>query len=156
MMRWAYWVLALGLALGAGFVHARSDALIVDLIDQPALQVDKSPAEAAVIKKAFLTAGTRLGWSFTEEAPDRLVGTLVVRNRHTAVVEISLRSGAFDLKYRSSVNLHARETPNAVAGNEPTPPAGARVTSGGVWTIHPSYTRWVRNLVAGVRAELGS
>ncbi len=151
----ANWILALSLAFCAGLVQARAGVPIIDFIGQTALRADRSPLDAPAIKKAFHTVGARQGWSIIEEAPDRLVGTLLVRGKHTAVVEITLRQGGFDLKYRSSINLHARETPLEAGASEPAPPAGAKLASGGVWTIHPNYNRWVGNLVAGARAELG-
>ncbi len=147
--------LVLAMCLCASAVQARPGVPAIDLINQAARDSSNAPVGVEALKKGFRAAGARLGWNFVEEAPDRLVGTVVVRNKHTAAVEITLRTGSFDLRYRSSVNLNAREEEAVDAGGESTPAGAARASAGKIWIIHPNYNSWVNNLVTRARAEFG-
>jgi hypothetical protein len=149
-------IAALLCVLAASGVGAAGNAPIVDLIAQPAQRADQKPAEVADIAKAFRAAGGALGWSFAEQGPEHLVATIVVRGKHSAVVDIQMRRGEYDLKYRNSVNLRFKEVdaddsgqPLVAMPHQPSLGSGKTVR-----TIHSSYHRWVSNLTKGVAGEL--
>lgn len=81
------------------------------------------------VKVAIIRAGAGLGWQIAEEAPGKLVGTLVLRT-HTAVVDIAYTATSYSITYRSSVNLDA---------------------SGG--QIHKNYNGWISNLVKAINTQ---
>jgi len=83
------------------------------------------------VRVAIVRAGSGLGWQMTDEGPNKLVGTLVLRT-HTAVVEIPYSTTNYSIKYRSSMNLNEQ---------------------GG--TIHKNYNGWIQNLVKGINTQLG-
>ncbi|CAG0983981.1 hypothetical protein BURK2_02005 [Burkholderiales bacterium] len=143
------------LILATANAAAAGRAPIIDLSAQTARRADGNPAEVADIAKAFRAAGGSLGWTFAEEGPAHLVGTVVVRGKHTVVVDIFLRRGEYDVKYRSSVNMRYREEDADDTGkpaeNQPQQPS---LASKKVRTIHSSYNSWVMNLIHGVTGEL--
>jgi hypothetical protein len=81
------------------------------------------------VRAAIIRAGAGLGWQITEEAPGKLVGTLVLRT-HTAVVDIFYTATTYSIQYRSSINLDE---------------------SGG--QIHKNYNGWISNLVKGINTQ---
>jgi hypothetical protein len=83
------------------------------------------------VRAAIVRAGSGLGWQMSDEGPNKLVGTLVLRT-HTAVVEIPYSTTNFSIKYRSSINLNEQ---------------------GG--TIHKNYNGWIQNLTKGINTQLG-
>jgi hypothetical protein len=89
----------------------------------------KQPS-AEQVRMAILRAGGALGWQMKEEGPNKLVGTLVLRN-HTAVVDIPYSPTSYSIKYRSSINLDE---------------------SGG--NIHKNYNGWIQNLTKGINTQL--
>jgi hypothetical protein len=83
------------------------------------------------VRAAIVRAGSALGWQMSDEGPNKLVGTLVLRT-HTAVVEIPYTTTNYSIKYRSSINLNEQ---------------------GG--TIHKNYNGWIQNLTKGINTQLG-
>lgn len=106
----------------------------------PIMQVNDSAVATATgkrlsndqVRSAIVRAGAALGWQMQDEGPNKLVGTLNLRN-HTAVVEIPYSSTSYSIKYRSSVNLHEKD------GN-----------------IHKNYNGWIQNLTRGISAQLAA
>jgi hypothetical protein len=88
------------------------------------------PLSADQVKVAIVRAGSALGWQVREEAPGKLVATLVLRS-HTAVVEIPYSAASYSVRYKSSIDL-----------NE------------GDGQIHKNYNGWVENLDRDIRANL--
>jgi hypothetical protein len=112
--------------------------LVVACATVPIMNVDNAavPAQggkqptADQVKMAIMRAGGALGWQMKEEAPNKLVGTLMLRT-HTAVVEIPYSATSYSIKYRSSTNLDE---------------------SGG--NIHKNYNGWIQNLTKGINTQL--
>ena len=104
----------------------------------PIMNVDNAPVLTAAgkqptaeqVRMAIMRAGAALGWQMKEEGPNKLVGTLMLRN-HTAVVDIPYSTTGYSIKYRSSVNLDE---------------------SGG--NIHKNYNGWIQNLTKGINTQL--
>lgn len=92
-----------------------------------------SPLTLNDYKKAIIRAGANRGWSFTEEGRGHLLGSLNVRNKHFAEVDVTFDATAFSLAYKSSRNLNYNAGENA---------------------IHPNYNNWVKNLQKDIQAEV--
>lgn len=92
-----------------------------------------SAMTAEQVKKAIISGASLIGgWSVKEEEPGKLTLTLVVRNKHTAVIAVNYDDKGYSIKYVSSINLdYAKED-----GQE---------------LIHHNYTRWVNNLMLSVK-----
>lgn len=117
------------LALAVAIAGCRTAPLMN--IEEQALPV---PAGKAVtleqVRSAILRGGGALGWQMRDEGPNKVVGTLTLRD-HTAVVDIPYSTRGFSIKYRSSINL------NESAGR-----------------IHNNYNGWVQNLQRGINTQL--
>ncbi len=117
-----------------GATAARSAVPLVEYEDVAATTSSGKVASADEIRKAFMVAGARHNWVFTEEGPNKLVGTLNIRT-HQIVVDVPISEGKFSVLYKNSVNMKY--------GME----EGKKV-------IHPQYNNWVKNLLGDTRAEL--
>ena len=80
-----------------------------------------------------LPAGTRRGWTFKDAGPGKLIGTLIVRGRHTVEVEVTYSPERYSVVYKNSSNMNYSEQGSL---------------------IHPNYNKWVGDLMNGVRSEL--
>jgi hypothetical protein len=84
-------------------------------------------------KNAIIRGGSKRGWTFQEEAPGHLIGSVAVRNKHSATVDILFDTKNFTISYKSSLNL------NYYAKRK---------------EIHPKYNTWVRFLQDDIQAEI--
>ena len=84
------------------------------------------------LEKAILRAGLTLGWRMTPQGPGRAEGVLVLRT-HTAIVDITYDTKAFNITYKDSIKLDYRESDK---------------------TIHSNYNGWVQNLEKAIRAQV--
>lgn len=109
-------------------------AELVEWKDVAAVTGSGKPATADEIRRAFLVGGARRGWTFTEDAPGKMTGRLLVRS-HTLVMNLAYQDGKFSLTYQDSIDLDYKDD------------AGKR-------TIHRSYINWNTNLMNDARAEL--
>lgn len=75
------------------------------------------------LKEAF--AGRK--WTTKWVSNGRLVGKIIVRNKHTLVVEVKYNTRQFDINYKNSNNLKYR-------------------VKDGVQTIHPNANKWIMNV----------
>jgi hypothetical protein len=107
---------------------------LIEWEDVAAVTGSGKPATADEIRRAFLVGGARRGWTFTEDAPGKMTGRLVVRS-HTLLMNFVYADGKFSLTYQDSINLDYKDD------------AGKR-------TIHRSYVNWNTNLMNDARAEL--
>jgi hypothetical protein len=88
------------------------------------------------IGKRVAAAAISKGWSLSGVEPGRVTATLVVRGKHTTVVDITYTEKTFSIKYKDSTNmLYDRDKD----GNE---------------TIHTNYNRWVSSLLIAINKEL--
>jgi hypothetical protein len=86
------------------------------------------------VAAAIIRAGTLTGWKIVPVRPGLMTGTLAVRGKHSAVVEIAYDKKEYTITYKSSGNL--KYTPDG--------------------TIHPNYNKWVTTLDHNIRRELAS
>lgn len=99
-------------------------------VDRMAVSSNKENVSKADVRTAILRAGGTLGWQITDNGPDALIGTLVLRN-HKAVVDIPYSATQYSITYKDSVNLDYTGT-----------------------TIHSNYMGWVQNLQKAIAVQL--
>jgi hypothetical protein len=83
------------------------------------------------IAAAIIRAGAVTGWEIVPVRPGLMSGTLEVRGKHTAVVDIAYDRREYKITYKSSTGL--------------------KYDSG---KIHPQYNNWVATLDKNIRREI--
>lgn len=135
------------LFLGVLSTTAVAQRALVPIIDYTNISVATSsgkPVTVEQVKDAIGAAGKRLNWDMAFTANNGVVATLVVVNKHTIAVDISVAREKYSIKYRSSINMKY-----SAAGD----PAGRPDSAGGP-VIHPAYNQWVQTLESAIQAEL--
>jgi len=94
----------------------------------------KAPS-AEQVKQAIIAAASNKSWSIAHQADGKLLATLIVRNKHTIVVEIAYAADTYSLRYKDSINMKFDQRD-------------------GQPVIHPYYNRWVQELKDAIRIEL--
>ena len=84
------------------------------------------------VKKAIIAGANLKGWTAKEEGPGKLTLTIVVRNKHTAVIDVGYSNKGYSIKYVSSINLDYE-------------------VEDGKELIHHNYTRWINNLILSIK-----
>ncbi len=120
----AFWACALP-------AHSRNLAQIQNYENVPVGSGKLIPAEK--MREAFVAAGARRSWTFKDAGPGKLIGTLVVRGRHTVEVEVTYSPERYSVVYKNSSNMNYSEQGSL---------------------IHPNYNKWVGDLMNAVRSEL--
>lgn len=106
--------------------------LVQDVIDQPIVRFDDAPLTVHDVERAIVLGGMEHGWKIAPVAPGHMVGTLVVRGKHEAVVDITYDTHTYSVTYKDSTNLDYR------------PPR----------FIHKNYNRWVAYLVRSINSNI--
>jgi len=138
-------------ALGTSPAFAqRTPVSIVNYPNIPVATASGKAVQAEQVKKAIQDAATAKGWTVTDEAGNKMFATLVVRNKHTVMVEIAYSAQKYSLRYRDSVNMNYHSEarydsrlPGARNGSTPRGPV-----------IHPAYNTWVQELKYAIGVEL--
>ncbi len=129
----------LGLALVAlTTATACTSVPIANIENQAIVRADGKTLTAEQVKRAIIRAGSnrRQNWSISEEKEGHLVGTLVVRGKHTAMVDILYSATRFNIRYRDSTNL------NFEKGKDDRD------------VIHRRYNKWVNDLYRAIMTEI--
>ena len=92
-----------------------------------------TPLTLEQYEQAIIRAGSMRGWVFERAGPGHLVGTNVVRGKHTAVVDITFNTETFSITYKDSNNLKYDSAKQK---------------------IHPNYNTWVDLLKVDIQTEL--
>jgi hypothetical protein len=125
-------VLVICLAATAPVHAAQPGEPIANFEGMPVKTLGAAPSPAQV-REAIIEAGQRRAWTFVDAGPGLLIATLLVREKHTAEVNIAYTAENYSLTYRRSMNL--------------------RYSADGP-TIHPSYNKWVTEFVNSINTEL--
>lgn len=121
--------LALALALHSGAAVASRAA---DLQEAPrVLSTSPTPLDARQLRDRIVRGGQTLEWAVTREAPGLLELTLDKNGKHQVTVAVRYDATGYDVTYVRSFNLNYQEV-------------------NGVRKIHPSYNRWVLNLIKAI------
>jgi hypothetical protein len=122
------------LALFATPAFARSPVPIIDFKDQAILTTGGRVMTEGLVRDAVIRAATSLGWALAPDGDRKFVGTLVVRSKHTVVVEVSYSPDRYSVVYKSSIDMKYD-------------------IKDGVPVIHPFYNDWAKKLVDAIRVE---
>jgi hypothetical protein len=123
------------LALTAGPAAARDTVPLVDYINEPVQRPDGAVLTEARVLQAIFNAANKRKWSLGRAGGGLVTATLVIRSKHTMVVDIMYSSHAISMKYRDSINLKYE-------------------LRGGAPYIHPTYNAQAKALMDLIRSEL--
>ena len=80
------------------------------------------------VKLGLSSALIARGWSMSNQKPGYMQAKVIVRGKHTLVVDINYTENSFDIKYKSSINLKYK------------------VDSECIEKIHPNANSWMENV----------
>ncbi len=104
----------------------------------PIYNVVNAPVDPAAdgnmdrVAQTITKAGTSLGWRIQPIRPGLMTGTILVRGRHLAVVDIPYDAKTFSITYKQSEKLLQRD-------NE----------------IHKNYNKWIKALEHRIQGLIG-
>ncbi|HVP66831.1 MAG TPA: hypothetical protein VMT17_06170 [Anaeromyxobacteraceae bacterium] len=87
------------------------------------------------VRNAIIRAAASLGWTLVPDGDKKFVATLVVRNKHTVVADVTYSAEKYSVVYKSSINMKYG-------------------VDDGVPVIHPFYNDWARTFAEGIRNEI--
>lgn len=93
------------------------------------------PVTAEKVKQAIVAAASAKHWGIVHQANGKMQATLLVRNRHTIVVEITYNAKEYSIRYKDSINMRHELQDNQ-------------------HMIHPNYNKWVQGLIDSIRLEI--
>lgn len=123
------------MALCVFSIGCRKGAPIQDITSNTATAAS-TPLTEQDVRKAILIACSARGWQGKEVSPGLIEARLLVRNKHSIVVDIPYTAAAYSIKYKSSANMEYD------------------VKNDGSAAIHPNYNKWVGTLNADINAQL--
>lgn len=124
----------LALALAAAPAVAREPVPIINYDNVPIVSTSGKVPRLEQVKQTIQAAGQAKGWSIAFQADGKSLATLIVRSKHTIVVEIIYTAEQYSMQYKDSTNMKFGERD------------GGKV-------IHPFYNRWVQDLKEAIRVE---
>lgn len=123
------------MALCVFSVGCRKGAPIGD-VSASTVTAASTPLTEQDVRKAILTACSFRGWQATEVSPGLIEARLMVRNKHTIVVDIPYTATTYSIKYKSSTNMEYDSK------------------SDGSAVIHPNYNKWVGTLNSDINTQI--
>ncbi|HUF87994.1 MAG TPA: hypothetical protein VMM59_11485 [Thermohalobaculum sp.] len=84
-------------------------------------------------RNAIIRGGAKRGWTFEDAGPGHLVGSVTVRGKHHAKVDVMFDTEQFSITHKASQNLNYNPSRQQ---------------------IHPNYNSWVSNLQQEIQAEI--
>lgn len=112
---------------------ARTPVPVID--PAPVIFSSSAPPDATAFKAILLRAASSHDWTLQREQDDTYTLQLVVRNKHTAAVDVRYTATGYQITYASSANLNYTD-------------------KGGTRLIHPHYNTWVEALNRAIQLEL--
>lgn len=98
----------------------------------PTRDISVNEVSVKAVHTAIIRACVLLEWVPKEKNPNTIRASILVRNKHTVVVDIPYSANSYSIKYVNSINMKAK-------------PDG---------TIHPNYNKWVTKLADQINQEL--
>lgn len=87
---------------------------------------------------AIVKACVSNGWRASTTSPGNIEATIMVRNKHTVVVNIPYTPTSYSINYKASTNMEYK------------------VKSDGSASIHPNYNNWVARLDQSIRSNVAA
>jgi hypothetical protein len=134
-------------------------ARIAPLVNYENIEIAGQPGKIISlddIGKALVVAAQVNSWKISDAKTGQAMATLVIRNKHTIVVELTYTVKALSVKYKDSINMNydpAYKEYNSnynEVGSPTYDSANAKVYE----VIHPNYNVWVGQLIKAIQAEL--
>jgi hypothetical protein len=123
---------------------------IVNFENQQIKRFDNKKLTMEEVQMAIRNSAEKMGWRVEPNGPGKIIATLVVRNKHTAVVDITYSPESYSITYKSSINLDYADSPQGAPMIEEGGTVGVR--KGPV--IHPNYNKWVQQFNDEIFREL--
>jgi hypothetical protein len=120
-------------ALAGPAAGAILEAEVENFENIPVKAIGGKPLSSAEVRDAIVAAATSRQWKIDYVRAGALIGRLNVGGKHLAEVNILYSPEQYSVVYRDSVNLNYRAADS---------------------TIHPSYNRWVKQLVDAINLSL--
>ena len=117
----------------AAWISACTSNPLIDVIDHPITWTTSAQRDSKLVEEAILLGLVDKGWTGKVVRPGIINGSILVRGKHRAEVQIYYDANKYSIVYKSSQNLDYRSK------NE---------------TIHRNYNRWVLNLQRSIDARL--
>lgn len=136
------------LAVFATPVQAHTEP-IVNFENQVIKRFDDKKLSMADVLTAIRNAAEKMDWRVEPNGPGRIIATLVVRNQHTAIINIVYNTESYSITYRDSINLDY-----SAQGAKPQIKEGKLVPPAATGVIHPNYNKWVQQFNDAIFREL--
>ncbi len=114
------------------FVLISSTACVVSSKIQTPNYPVATHIETNQVEKAIMSACMEIGWRAKKLDANTVRATIVVRGKHTVVVDIPFSNSSYKINYVSSTEMDAD----------------------GKGNIHPNYNKWVNNLARHINKNL--
>ena len=124
--------LLLVLFVALAVVGCKRPNTIQNVSDQPITRYDSAELSMQQIERAIVLGGMEKGWTMQSVAPGHIVGSIDVRGKHSASVDIHYDKSTYSVTYKDSSNLDY-QPPNL---------------------IHRNYNNWVTNLVRSINTSI--
>jgi len=96
--------------------------------------IEKTPT-AEQVRAAIMSGAQEKGWVVVQVGPGKLQGTLLVRGKHTVVIDIPYSPEKYALIYKDSQNMNYHE-------------------KDGQKVIHPFFNRWLLELKKSIELAM--
>lgn len=115
---------------------ARQTVPIVNIDNVPVVSAENKKLSSEQVLQAIKTAIISQSWTVSNVADGVVTATILVRQKHTVIVDIIYDAEKYSIHYKDSVNMKYLKN------------------SGGDEVIHPFYNKWVATLNDAIRLEL--
>jgi hypothetical protein len=115
---------------------ARQTVPIVNIDNTPVVTAENKKLDSAQVLQAIKAAVISQNWTVSNVADGVVTATILVRQKHTVVVDIIYDADKYSIHYKDSVNMKYEKT------------------SGGTENIHPFYNKWTAALSDAIRLEI--
>ena len=105
----------------------------IETINANTTTATQAALTAEDVRRAIIAACAQKGWRPYEQTPGVIEAQLVVRGKHTVIVDIPYTAQNYSIKYKSSTNMEYK----ADSGK-----------------IHPNYNKWVNMLNNEINLQL--
>jgi hypothetical protein len=128
-------IVLLALLSAAGAQAQRQPVPVINYENQLVARTDGKSISAGDVRQAIQNAASAHQWRLAPAGDSHMQATLVVRNKHTVVVDVEYGPEKFSVRYLNSINMKAGK-------------------QNGQDVIHPFYNRWVQTFLEAIRMEL--
>jgi hypothetical protein len=156
-MKVRMFLVGLLMALCATHAFARSSVPIVNFDNVGIVTSSGKKLDNEQVRQVITKAAAVHEWTIKPIGDNKVLAVVDVRGKHTATVEITWTPEAFNIHYKSSVNLNYEEkafgSPAQYRSERSNVEAGPAADRPLVPAIHPHYNKWVETLKQDISKE---